>query len=70
MVTAGRMGHLPIRSASTPRGILAAMVVNERRLIITPSSKVVAPFSVMYRGNMGCVVWVARKRVMDVAVRR
>ena len=70
MVTVGMMGHLPTFSASTPRGILVAMAVKERRLIIIPSSRVVAPFSVMYRGRMGCVVVEARKMVMEVAVRR
>lgn len=63
------IGHLPMRSASMPNGILAAMATNDRRLIIIPSSKVVAPFCMMYSDRMGCVVWVARKRVMDVAVR-
>ena len=37
IATAGMMGHLPAFSASRPRGIFAAMVVKERRLIITPS---------------------------------
>ena len=70
MVTAGMMGHLPSFSASKPRGIFAAMVVKERRLIIMPSWRVVAPFSVMYRGRIGWAVSEARKRVMDVTVRR
>ncbi len=47
MATAGMMGHLPMRSASTPNGIFAAMAVKERRLIIMPSWRVVAPFSVI-----------------------
>lgn len=64
------MGHLPTRSASMPRGILAAIATKDRRLIIIPSSKVVAPFCVMYRGRMGCIVWDAMKRDMDVTVRR
>jgi len=45
--TAGMTGHLPILPASMPRGIFVAMVVKARRLIIMPSSRVVAPFSVM-----------------------
>jgi hypothetical protein len=47
MATAGMMGHLPTFSASMPSGIFAAMAVKERRLIIIPSWRVVAPFSVM-----------------------
>ena len=47
MATAGMMGHLPIFSASMPRGIFVAMVAKDRRLIIMPSWRVVAPFSVM-----------------------
>ena len=66
----GMIDHLPTRSANMPKGILAAIAVKDKRLIITPSSKVVAPFSTMYRGKMGWVVWVARKSVMDVAVRK
>jgi hypothetical protein len=41
------MGQRPIFSASMPRGIFAAMATKDRRLIIIPSSSVVAPFSVM-----------------------
>ena len=44
MATAGMMGHLPIFSDSMPRGIFAVMAVKDRRLIIIPSSRVVAPF--------------------------
>ena len=47
IATAGIIGHLPTRSASMPRGILAAIATKDRRLIIIPSSKVVAPFCVM-----------------------
>jgi hypothetical protein len=64
------IGHLPMRSASMPKGILAAMATKDRMLIIIPSSKVDAPFCMMYNGRMGCVVWVARKSVIDVAVKR
>jgi len=41
------MGHLPIFSARMPMGIFAAMAVKDRRLMIIPSSRVVAPFSLM-----------------------
>jgi hypothetical protein len=62
--------HLPTRSANMPKGILAAMAVKDKRLIIIPSSKVVAPFSTMYKGRIGWVICVARKSVIDVAVRK
>ena len=41
------MSHLPVLSASMPMGIFATMAVKDRRLIIMPSSRFVAPFSVM-----------------------
>ncbi len=64
------IGHLPIFSANMPKGIFAAIAVKDRRLMIMPSSKVVAPFSVMYKERIGCTVSVARKSAIDVIVKR
>lgn len=47
IATAEIMRHLPTRSASMLRGIFAAMATKDRRLIIIPSSRVVAPFCMM-----------------------
>ena len=47
MATVGMMGNLPILSDNMLRGIFAMMAVKDRRLIIVPSSRVVAPFCVM-----------------------
>lgn len=44
MATAGMMDHLPTCSARMPKGIFAAIAVKDRRLMITPSWSVVAPF--------------------------
>jgi len=63
------MGHLPIFSDSIPRGIFAITATKDKRLIIIPSSKAVAPFCIMYKGRMGSVVSVARNMAIDVAVR-
>jgi len=68
--TAGIIGHLPTRSANMPRGILTAIATKDRRLIIIPSSKALAPFCVMYSGRIGCIVSDARNRVIDVPVKR
>lgn len=46
------------------------MVVKYKRLIIVPSSKVVAPFCVMYKGRMGIGISVARNTATDVIIRR
>ena len=47
IATAEIMRHLLTRSASMPKGILAAIATKDRRLIIIPISKVLAPFCVM-----------------------
>lgn len=47
MATIGMMGHLPTFSDSMPKGIFAAMAVKDSRLIIVPSSRVVAPLCMM-----------------------
>lgn len=47
MATAGRMDYLPKCSARMPRGTFATTAVKERRLMIIPSWRVVAPFCVI-----------------------